>query len=656
MDAIKSEKKYWFFSLIGLGILAVIQTLLRLHYINMPLFTDFAVYTYIGHALGNGGLLYTDLIDNKPPAIYITYMLAEKVFGYNQTTVCLLGIVFSFVSLVFVFLLLRRLGGYIVALIGAAFWILVSSTPALQAEFPNTELFINSFILIALWSFAEYLNNKRNFLYITGIALAVASFYKMNVVFVLAALALYVMLHKPGEKTVFGQLAKEMSKLVLPSVILWGITFIYFGVQNRFDDIYNVLFKALSQYAGNIFGNEWEFVKTTWFLFIPMLKEIWILNIFSWLWIVMVFILKPAKQKLWLLYGFAGVLLVIGSLRAGSPHYFQVLLPLFCIMSALFFKDVFEQLKQRPKWTWTVLGGVLAIPIVILGYYQFNYMKINPERTAIQKYGYSPSDDRELGRILKSLTRPEETIFQWGLAPSLYFYSQRKAASGFLLNQIFYFAPHPLDRVLYAKMVEDLRSSQPVFIVFTSWTARLVDDAFFQVIKKDYTFFGLYGKYVIFERKYRLNRFENVLQQYQHPTEPADHPWEGVRLRLAAQTKQLSAFRNTNVPPKPFERDLFIPKPDSPQYESVMKGIGLYRNGDLRSAEGLLRKIAEKNTGNFAAMANLGLMYEKYGLHHLALTNYQAVAEKYGHPWIDYFQEARFSLCREAERLVQETK
>jgi hypothetical protein len=50
--------------------------------------------------------------------------------------------------------------------------------------------------------------------------LGVASFYKMNVAFVLAALVLYLMVHKPSGKISLSQFVKEMSGLVLPSVVL----------------------------------------------------------------------------------------------------------------------------------------------------------------------------------------------------------------------------------------------------------------------------------------------------------------------------------------------------------------------------------------------------------------------------------------------------
>jgi len=655
-NIITPDNKHWLIALFCLIPLAILQSMIRFHYLDIPLFTDFSVYAYIGHALGDGGLLYTSLVDNKPPAIYLTYMLAEKLFGYQQSTIILLGVIFSSISLVFLFFLLRRLGGVMAAVIGSIFWVLISSTPALHAELPNTELFINTFILIAFWAFLGHLDGKKGYLYITGSAMAIASYYKMNAVFVLAALLVYLLIHEMRGKERFGVLKKSIIQLILPIVLLWSVTFIYFGITNRFNDMHAVLFDAVRQYAGNIWLNEWTFLKTFRLLFIAPLKELWILITLAYFWIISIFIFKSEKRFMWLIYWLAGTLIMIGSMRVSSPHYYQVLFPVICVLGALFFKRIVELMSNLPKAKWVLSGLILLVSVGVAGYNQIGYLKTTPEEIAIEKYGYSPRDDRTLGLILKSLTRPEETIYQWGLAPSIYFYSQRKAASGYLLNQVFYFAPEPIVKTMYAKLVKDVRESRPVFLIFTSWNIRLSDEPLLQVVKKDYSFFGLYGKYVIFERKNRTERFEEVLQTFRDAEEPKDRPWEDVQLRLADQTIQLASFRNMTVSFKPFERELLMPDQNTPQKELVMQGIELYKKNDLRGAEQLLRKITDEDKSNFTAMANLGLMYEQFGLYYRALANYQSVAIQYGHPWSEYYQESRFSLCREAERIVSEDK
>lgn len=204
------------------------------------------------------------------------------------------------------------------------------------------------------------------------------------------------------------------------------------------------------------------------------------------------------------------------------------------------------------------------------------------------------------------------------------------------------------------KLVHEIRKSPPAFYIFTSWNARLVDDDLFKEVKKNYSFFGIYGKYVIFERNDRVKRFAEQLQKYKNVNESKIRPWENVQLRLAGQTKLLSMFRNLDSPVKPFTRDMLLPKTGDPDKELVESGFALYLKNDLYHAEELWRNLAEKNPNNLAALANTALLYEKYGVYYRALANYQTVAKEHEHPWTEYYQETRFLLCRDAEQVVKQ--
>ena len=52
---------------------------------------DISTYAVIGHEMAAWRALYSDLFDNKPPAIYWSYMATEQVFGYGETAVRRIG-------------------------------------------------------------------------------------------------------------------------------------------------------------------------------------------------------------------------------------------------------------------------------------------------------------------------------------------------------------------------------------------------------------------------------------------------------------------------------------------------------------------------------------------------------------------------------------
>ncbi|MBI5560991.1 MAG: glycosyltransferase family 39 protein, partial [Deltaproteobacteria bacterium] len=142
--------------------IVMLTVFLRLHTIGEPLERDQTTYGYIAHRILAGEKLYTDLWDHKPPGIYWAYMLAESLWGYGQSGVVFIGIFFTLLSLVFLFLFLKDISGINTALVGSSFWALSSNAIFLQANEVNTELFLNTFAFISLWGFARYQRTDGN--------------------------------------------------------------------------------------------------------------------------------------------------------------------------------------------------------------------------------------------------------------------------------------------------------------------------------------------------------------------------------------------------------------------------------------------------------------------------------------------------------------
>ena len=83
----------------------------RLHTYNEPLERDLTFYAVVGHELLNERLLYTDLWDHKPPAIYVTYALAELLFGYGINAIFWLGVAAALATLFGLYLCVTWLTG-----------------------------------------------------------------------------------------------------------------------------------------------------------------------------------------------------------------------------------------------------------------------------------------------------------------------------------------------------------------------------------------------------------------------------------------------------------------------------------------------------------------------------------------------------------------
>ena len=71
---------------------------------------DESTYLLIASELNKGALLYTDVVDTKPPGIFMTFSAIEKVFGKSVLSIRLFGSFIISLSAFFLFLISRQFG------------------------------------------------------------------------------------------------------------------------------------------------------------------------------------------------------------------------------------------------------------------------------------------------------------------------------------------------------------------------------------------------------------------------------------------------------------------------------------------------------------------------------------------------------------------
>ena len=122
---------------------------IRLFSFNAPPEWDIGTYLVVGHELNTGGRLYADVFDTKPPAVFATYALAERITGYSQGEIYFLSVVASIVTMLGIYAAAStqdRAAG----LWAALFWTCICFEPVCGADLPNTEVFINAAIVWAV--------------------------------------------------------------------------------------------------------------------------------------------------------------------------------------------------------------------------------------------------------------------------------------------------------------------------------------------------------------------------------------------------------------------------------------------------------------------------------------------------------------------------
>jgi hypothetical protein len=448
------------FILIGLSALIGLQ---RLYTWHEPLERDLTVYAVIGHELLAGRSLYSDLCDIKPPAIFITYAAAELLAGYGPTAIYLLGAIAAIITLLGVYWVGYSLSGSTgTGLWAAIFWTAICSDLRLEANQPNTEVFINACVI---WAFALLLksNYRHPWLWrylIIGALLAIASLYKTVVIAIAAALGGVHLAFPPGDPPDRRLAFKQVLVMAAVGGAVWASLFVYFAAVGHVKDFYEIVFTFNRYYAGNIIKN----------LVIGLYRFEWpvkLLVLFIYTACIWAVLIKPKEfRRPWLfLMG-----LIIGSHIAVAlpgkffPHYYQYWLPVLAVTAAWTIEEWGRLTVRYSLWVKFAAGSIILIFMVA---HEFPNYKISPEEWSRKKYGEVFVESKEMGEEIRRILKPGETFYEWGAESGLYYYSRKSPPSGVLFYSHSYGWPY--GAALANRLVKDLEKAQPELFLIPEW-------------------------------------------------------------------------------------------------------------------------------------------------------------------------------------------
>jgi 4-amino-4-deoxy-L-arabinose transferase-like glycosyltransferase len=191
--------------------------------VNPPFNIDESYYAAGAAELVSGGAFYRDVVDHKPPGIYLIYALIYLVAGtYNQTAVHIALVVVSALTAFLVGLIAQELFGARVGLWAGTLYAVTSVVgPANDFQAANTELFMNLPVVAALWLCARLWVRQRlprSEAVAMGLLVGMAMLIRPQaaVAFVPIGVALY------RRKAGWGALALVAGAAVLPVIGLLG--------------------------------------------------------------------------------------------------------------------------------------------------------------------------------------------------------------------------------------------------------------------------------------------------------------------------------------------------------------------------------------------------------------------------------------------------
>jgi len=468
--------------------LAVFIALLRLHTYNEPFERDITSHAVIAHEVLAGRALYSDLWDSKPPAIFVTYALADALVGYGPGEVYFIGVAAAIITLLGCYRAGAAYGGVAGGLWAAAFWAVICNDLWLWANQPNIEVPMNACLV---WAFAlilaegrrqrtedrgrkpvpstssgQALSKAEGFSILRWLAIgglfALATLYKTVAVTFPAFLGLFYLLSFLHDRRRLRLAFLQICVVAAVGVAVWAAVFAYFAATGRLGIFYDTIFKYAGYYAqsrgGNFLTNILGGLKYEFFA--RAMKSTPVLIILTAAGTIYALAKGPRRPWLLLIGFLIGAYFAVALPGRYYNHYYQLwLIPL--VVGAGWAVSTRNSKLKAQNLKLKVAAGVLGLIILlcfVLPQYQYS-----ADEWSIQKQGPQYLIAKRVAKELDKMLASGETLYVLGIDPGLYFWSGRRPPTGVIWSTDL--ANNPLAEQHTKRALADLEREKPEVLV-----------------------------------------------------------------------------------------------------------------------------------------------------------------------------------------------
>jgi 4-amino-4-deoxy-L-arabinose transferase-like glycosyltransferase len=436
--------------------ICLLPVLLTLPFMNEPLERDEGTYATIAQALMHGAVPYRDLLDHKPPLIYVWYAISFVLFGQGIVAPRLMAALVWSVTTIVVHKQGKLLFSELTATAGATIFAISSALVLLQAN-ANTEAFMVLPLTCSLYAFTRALKEDAPaWLLGAGVCGGLAVLTKQVAGLNLAAGGLFVVWYSWKEAGVRRALlrgvvlcagfATVLAIALLPFVLTRSLGD-FFYANWTYNRLYAAELSMSQRFDGEMHGLRFVFVVAGPLLLLALLGCI--------------AALRDRSRELflllaWLAATYAGIAL---SGRA-FPHYYVSLIPVLALLAGY----GVVQVRSGQRST-TIYLAVLALSgLLCLSVNAQLYLQPTPEaKHSLRFSGVNPEPQNTSPRLaayVDSVTQPTDLIYNYGRETQLYFYADRRPASRFIYDRPFWLDPPTFDVAM-----KDLQTRKPRLIL-----------------------------------------------------------------------------------------------------------------------------------------------------------------------------------------------
>lgn len=458
------------------AIAAVTLTLFRARALPLPLEADECNYAVIANILLNGGKLYIDAWDHQPPGVFVLVAATIKLFGGQPIVFRVLALVFSLISLLLLGKVGMKLGGPTCAHAAMLLFAVASSDPGTAGEDCNREIYMNTFVLLAVWALLAASPRDLTRAALAGSALALGSFIKTIVAVHWLILAVWIVAALGrGAKHGHMRTPRDLTLFILafgiPPAILWTATTAYFYATARGPEFIDAVFLFNLGYSGGgdgLLARMADFFSPKGHPFVfDSAISLWCIGAIGTLTAIIVAVRTRAMSASIIPALAAGSFLAVCLPSRFWPHYYYLLIPTMVLAAAwlvvqpAFVRAIsYSQRRAAPR-----ILAAIAVAVVAAGQWK-HYVAASDLDVTIERYNTRDFWGRAQGRNVAAVTDPGDRIFVYGNDASIYYYANRKCASRFTMLTGLATGQHLAD-VRRMVLLEELRANPPRLILVT---------------------------------------------------------------------------------------------------------------------------------------------------------------------------------------------
>ncbi len=426
------------FALAWVGIVAAFL-IMRMTTLSIPLERDEGEYAYIAQQILHGAVPYRDAFDQKPPGVFLIYLIGFALFGQSTVGIHLFMHLWTIGSAVLLYRLVSRFSGTGAGLAAALALVVMTAGRGVIGTAANTEIFMILPMIGSLLCVIPRTGRPGILRLIAAGALgACACWIKqiaaMDLLLVAGWVLVWDLLDRAKSKwlrVLVDQLCIAAGAAIVSAVVLG-----YFAIRGAMHDFWFCVFTYNFHYSSTEASTFGSMLANFGSTFPKLLAGDWPY------WLAMFFgLILLYRKKSWRVLGFYCAFFItsfIGVCVGGyfRPHYYTQILPALAGLAGVGIVGFLQLVQSRIDRQSRILAVVVTVAILLIIPIDYNgniLFAANSKLQSFRVYGptpfiYSP----ELGEDLRSKTSPDDTILIMGTEPQILFYAQRRSASRYI--------------------------------------------------------------------------------------------------------------------------------------------------------------------------------------------------------------------------------